>query len=65
MREREEVAEVLALAETSGGRILKAAQDTDWGGHAGYFMDTDGYCWEVAWNPGLPLGEDGFINLTP
>lgn len=65
VRTRGEVAEVLALAERCGGRILKEAQDADWGGHTGYFMDPDGYCWEVAWNPGLPLGEDGFMNLTP
>ncbi|MEQ1841888.1 MAG: VOC family protein, partial [Verrucomicrobiales bacterium] len=33
--------------------------------HSGYFTDPDGYYWEVAWNPGLPLDEDGVMNLTP
>ncbi len=62
---REEVATVLAQAERAGGTIVKPAQDAFWGGHSGYFRDPDGYYWEVAWNPGLPLGPDGFMNLTP
>ncbi len=65
VRVRDEVAEVLALAENSGGKVVKPAQDAFWGGHSGYFTDPDGYYWEVAWNPGLPLDEDGFMNLTP
>lgn len=65
VRTREEVAAVLTLAEESGGRIVKPAQDAFWGGHSGYFCDPDGHYWEVAWNPGLPLNSDGFMNLTP
>ena len=65
VRTRAEVAGVLALAESAGGRIVKPAQDAFWGGHSGYFCDPDGYYWEVAWNPGLPLDADGFMNLTP
>lgn len=62
---REQVAQVLAQAEAAGGRIVKPAQDTFWGGHSGYFSDPDGYYWEVAWNPGLPLDANGFMTLTP
>lgn len=51
VRTREAVAAVLAEAEAAGGRIVKPAQDTFWGGHAGYFSDPDGHLWEVAWNP--------------
>jgi uncharacterized protein len=65
VRTKAEVAGVLALAERAGGRIIKLAQDTFWGGHSGCFSDPDGYYWEVAWNPELPLGADGFMNLTP
>src|SRR5436190_22819647 len=50
VREKAEVAAVLALAEKAGGRIVKPAQDVFWGGHSGYFCDPDGYYWEVAWN---------------
>ena len=45
---KEEVAEVLTLAEKAGGKIVKLAQDVFWGGHSGYFADLDGYYWEVA-----------------
>lgn len=65
VRSKDEVAEVLALAERSGGKIVKPAQDVFWGGHSGYFTDPDGYHWEVAWNPGFPLDDDGFMKLDP
>lgn len=48
---------VMAQAATAGAVIVKAAQDTFWGGYAGYFQDPDGHLWEVAWNPRmLPTG---------
>lgn len=65
VRAWDQVADVLSLAEASGGRVVKPAQDAFWGGYSGYFTDPDGYFWEVAWNPGLPLDADGFMNLTP
>ena len=49
VRRREEVDEVLALAERAGGRIEKPGTDAEWGGYSGYFSDPDGYLWEVAW----------------
>lgn len=51
----EAVGAVMREAEAAGARIVKPAQDTFWGGHAGYFMDPDGHLWEVAWNPAWPL----------
>ena len=59
VRERGEVAEVLAAAERAGGRIVKPAGDVFWGGHHGFFADPDGHLWEVAWNPSSPLGPGG------
>lgn len=46
-----EVDEVMLQAGNSGGKIVKPAQDTFWGGYAGYFQDPDGHLWEVAYNP--------------
>jgi catechol 2,3-dioxygenase-like lactoylglutathione lyase family enzyme len=46
-----EVDAVLAQAKSAGAVIVKPAQDTFWGGYAGYFQDPDGHLWEVAWNP--------------
>ncbi len=59
VREKEHVAQLLALVEPAGGKVLKPAQDVFWGGHHGYFEDLDGHIWEVAHNPFSPLREDG------
>jgi catechol 2,3-dioxygenase-like lactoylglutathione lyase family enzyme len=63
VRTREEVARVLAEAETAGAVIVKPAQDAFWGGHSGYFADPDGYYWEVAFAPGFQFTADGFLIL--
>ena len=44
----DEVDAVLAEAKAAGGRIVKPAQDTFWGGYSGYFADPDNHLWEVA-----------------
>ena len=54
-------AQVLAFAESVGGKILKPAQSAEWGGHSGYFADPDGYPWEVAFNPNNLFAGDGTI----
>jgi len=46
-----EVDAVMAQAGSAGARIVKPAQDTFYGGYAGYFQDPDQHLWEVAWNP--------------
>lgn len=48
---REEVDETMKQAEKAGAKITKTAEDTFWGGYAGYFQDPDGHLWEIAWNP--------------
>ena len=47
---REEVDAVMEHARKAGARVVKSAQDTFWGGYAGYFQDPDGHLWEVVWN---------------
>ena len=51
--DRAEVDRVMAEAQRAGGRIVKPAEDTFYGGYAGYFGDPDGHLWEVAWNPAM------------
>lgn len=34
-----------------------------WGGYSGYFLDRDGYAWEVAHNPHWEFEEDGRLKL--
>jgi catechol 2,3-dioxygenase-like lactoylglutathione lyase family enzyme len=48
---KEEVDQLLREASKAGAKILKDAQDVEWGGYSGYFEDPDGFLWEVAWNP--------------
>jgi len=50
-----EVDAVMDEAKNAGATIVKPAQDTFWGGYAGYFQDPDGHLWEVAWNPHLTV----------
>jgi predicted lactoylglutathione lyase len=62
-RSKAEVEMVMNEAEEAGARIVKAAQSSAWGGNSGYFADPDGYLWEIAWNPGFDLADDGRITL--
>ena len=48
---RADVDDIMQTARKAGARVIKPAQDTFWGGYAGYFADPDGHLWEVAWNP--------------
>lgn len=57
VRTKAEVDAVMDQARKAGGRLVKPAQETFWGGYAGYFEDPDAHLWEVAWNPQM-LPED-------
>ncbi len=46
-----EVDAVMEQVRMCGAVIVKPAQDTFWGGYAGYFQDPDQHLWEVVWNP--------------
>jgi hypothetical protein len=46
-----------------GGRIVKPAHRTEWGGYSGYFADPDGHLWEICYNPGFPLDDVGRIEI--
>jgi catechol 2,3-dioxygenase-like lactoylglutathione lyase family enzyme len=52
-----EVDLVMEQASAAGATIVKTAQDTFWGGYAGYFQDLDGHLWEVVFNPKLLPGQ--------
>jgi len=56
--QRAEVDAVMAQARRAGAEIVKPAQDTFYGGYAGYFRDPNGHVWEIVWNPAL-LPADG------
>jgi len=54
---KSEVETVMAQAKNAGAVIVKPAQETFWGGYAGYFQDPDQHLWEVVWNPQWALAE--------
>jgi uncharacterized protein len=62
-RSKQEVDAVLNEAKSAGAEIIKPAADVFWGGYSGYFRDLDGHLWEVAWNPGFFLDENGAVKL--
>jgi hypothetical protein len=62
-RTRAEVDSVLNEAAAAGAKIVKPAEEAFWGGYSGYFSDLDGFLWEVAWNPGFTIAEDGSLRI--
>lgn len=50
-----EVDTVVEQARIAGATVVKPAQETFWGGYAGYFQDPDRHLWEVVWNPQLTV----------
>ncbi|QJB55469.1 VOC family protein [Pseudodesulfovibrio sp. zrk46] len=60
-RTKEEVDQILLMAEKAGGKIVKQAADTFWGGYSGYFTDLDGYHWEVAYADFWKFHPDGSL----
>lgn len=59
---RAEVDEVVERARAAGATILKEPQDAPlFGGYQAYFADPDGHLWDVVYNPGLRVEEDGTV----
>ena len=56
-----EVQETMKLAKAAGAIIAKEPQKVFWGGYSGYFMDINGYYWEVAYNPHWSFDENGML----
>ena len=54
---KDEVDAVMEQAKRAGAKIIKPAQETFWGGYAGYFQDPDDHVWEIAWNPEMNIIE--------
>ena len=51
------------FAISRGASLLKPAQSTDYGGHAGYFADPDGHVWEAVVAPRIVVGDDKRVHL--
>ncbi len=58
---KEEVDTIIELARKAGAKIVKELQAVFWGGYHAYFMDLDGYYWEVAWGPNFKYDQTGHL----
>jgi uncharacterized glyoxalase superfamily protein PhnB len=63
VRSADEVDALAAAAQAAGATVTRAPAETFYGGYASYFLDPDGHAWEIAYNPGFTLGEDGALTL--
>ncbi|MEA2229865.1 MAG: uncharacterized protein QOF04_3495 [Solirubrobacteraceae bacterium] len=63
VRSEAEVDAIVAAAQGAGATITRAPAETFYGGYAGVFLDLDGHPWEIAYNPGFALDEDGALRL--
>jgi hypothetical protein len=60
---RTEVDAAFVCALAAGATLLKAAQETGWGGYSGYFADPDGHPWEIVHAPGFSFSPEGQLRL--
>ena len=54
-----EVDELVASLAAKGVQVLKQPEKVFWGGYSSYVADPDDNLWEIAYNPFLPLDEEG------
>ena len=63
VRSEAEVDGVIEEARAAGATITREPARTSWGGYTGVFTDPDGHPWEVAYNPGFELSDDGSLRV--
>lgn len=50
----EAVDALFAELRAAGVQIVKEPHRASWGGYSGYFADSEGFLWEIAWNLQFP-----------
>lgn len=64
VQERAEVERVVDKAVAAGATLVKAPQETSFGGgYHGLFADPNGLIWEVCHNPAWSVDEQGTVSL--
>lgn len=58
-RSEAEVDTIINDLREKGVNIIKEPSKVFWGGYSSYIADLDGHLWEIAYNPYLPLDEQG------
>lgn len=60
-RSEDDVDQIFEDLKSRGVTIVKEPEKVFWGGYSGYISDPDGYLWEIAFNPYLPLNKIGDV----
>ena len=63
VRSAAEVDAVVAAAAEAGANVTRQPATTFYGGYAGVFLDPDGHAWEISFNPGFTITDDGALFL--
>lgn len=63
-RSEKEVDAIIDDLRRKGVQIIKEPQKVFWGGYSSYIADPDGNLWEIAYNPYLPLDENGNVTSS-
>jgi uncharacterized protein len=58
-----EVDAAIEEARAAGATIGREPAETFWGGYGAIAIDPEGHPWEIAYNPGWTLTEDGGVRL--
>jgi uncharacterized glyoxalase superfamily protein PhnB len=53
---------LIQTLESRGVKIIKRPETVFWGGYSSYIADPDENLWEIAFNPFLPLDENGNVS---
>jgi catechol 2,3-dioxygenase-like lactoylglutathione lyase family enzyme len=61
----EAVARAVDDMRAAGGTVVAEPARTSWGGVTAYVADPDGFRWEIAFNPGLVVADDGSVRMGP
>lgn len=56
-----EVDEIFKKVKDAGAQVVKQPQTLSWGGYGGYFVDPDGYYWEVAYGADWEFDENNML----
>lgn len=63
VRTREEVQPIVDRLTTFGGALLKAPVEPPFGGLQAYVADPDDHAWDICWNPGFEIADDGRVTF--
>ena len=65
VRAQEAVQPLIERLARAGGRVLRAGDAPPHGGFRGYVADPDDHAWEIAWNPGWAIDDQGHVTFGP